>query len=163
MPHATPFIDPTDANEYVTLALGIIALLGAVLAWIRWVRPRIRRGRAEITAVRHALLGREEIVDSITGKTIEPALPGIGTRMANQEQQMELLAVTVTKLVDQQVHQQKLEERVDLHEARLVALEEQTIERVAAKAESISAWRAVEAVAKQTPDPDPAPAPEIED
>lgn len=136
-------------NEIVALALGILALLGAFAGYLKVIRPRIRKARVTLASASDALLGREAIYDSITGAEIAPALPGVGARMAHQEQQMELLTVTVTKLVDQQVHQQKLERRVDGLESRVKGLEDQTIERVAGKAESISAWRAVEAVAKQ--------------
>lgn len=136
------------SSEIIGLALGLIALLGAGLGWIRWVRPRLRKARATLTSASDALLGREAVIDTITGDVLAPALPGVGARMAHQEQQMELLTVTVTKLVDQQVHQQKLEHRVDGLEGRVKGLEDGAIERVASKAESISAWRAVEAVAK---------------
>ncbi|KAB2808304.1 hypothetical protein F9L07_22580 [Pimelobacter simplex] len=136
-------------NDIIGLVLGVLALLGALLSYLRWVHPRIKKARATGRAAIDALLGRDAIRDSITGEEIHPALPGVGARMAHQEQQMELLTVTVTKLVDQQVHQQKLERRVDGLEHRVKGLEDQTIERVAGKAESVAAWRAVEAVAKQ--------------
>lgn len=137
-------------NDIIGLVLGLLALLGALLSYLRWVHPRIKKARATARAATDALLGRDAILDTITGEEIHPALPGVGARMAHQEQQMELLTVTVTKLVDQQVHQQKLERRVDGLEHRVKGLEDQTIERVAGKAESVAAWRAVEAVARQT-------------
>ena len=120
-----------------------------LLGWLRVVRPRIRKARATLTSAQDALLGREAIIDSITGREIAPALPGVGSRMAHQEQQMELLTVSVTKLVDQQQHQIALERRVDGHEDRIKGLEDAAIERVVGKAESASAWRAMEAIAKQ--------------
>ncbi|TQK73356.1 hypothetical protein [Nocardioides sp. SLBN-35] len=147
------------SNDVVALAIGILTLLGLFAGYMKVVRPRIHKARATLASASDALLGRDAIVDSITGEELSPALPGVGARMAHQEQQMELLTVTVTKLVDQQVHQQKLERRVDGLEHRVKGLEDQTIERVAGKAESISAWRAVEAVAKQQ---DPT-VPEIEE
>ena len=149
----------TPLSDHIELALGIIALISALVGWLKVVRPRLRSVSRQVVAARDAVLGRDAIVDSITGEERVPALPGIGARMSHQEQQMELLAVTVTKLVDQQTHQMKLEQRVDGLDSRVKQLEEQVIERVAAKAESIQAWRAVEAVAKQA---DPA-TPEIED
>lgn len=149
----------TPLNDHIELALGIVALLSVLVGWLKVVRPMLRSVMRQVIAARDSLLGRDAIVDSITGEERVPALPGIGARMSHQEQQMELLAVTVTKLVDQQTHQMKLEQRVDGLDSRVKQLEEQVIERVAAKAESIQAWRAVEAVAKQA---DPA-SPEIED
>lgn len=152
-------MDLTRTQDIVGLAIGVATLMGLVVGWLRWVRPRIRRLRAKTVMALDSLVGREAVIDTITGEEIAPALPGIGARMSHQEQQVELLSVAVTKLVDQQDHQRKLEERVDSHDHRIKALEEQAIERVATKAESVAAWRAVEAVAKQT---DPVP-PEIED
>lgn len=149
----------TALSDRVELALALLTLLGIVVGWLKVVRPRIHSASRQVVAARDAVLGRDAIVDSITGEERAPALPGIGARMAHQEQQMELLAITVTKLVDQQAHQLKLEQRVDDHDNRLKQLEDQVIERVAAKAESVSAWRAVEAIAKHG---DPS-APEIED
>lgn len=125
----------------VAAAIGALALLGkyALKGW-RWQRAFSRKA----TAVADSILGRDAVVDSITGKEIAPALPGMGVRMAHQEQQMEAITVAVTKLASQQ------EYLVD-HERRIKALEDQAVERVVTRAESAAAWRAVEAVAKNDP------------
>lgn len=125
----------------VAAAIGALALLGkyALKGW-RWQRAFSRKA----TAIGDAILGRDAVVDSITGKEIAPPLPGMGVRMAHQEQQMEAITVAVTKLASQQ------EYLVD-HERRIKALEDQAVERVVTRAESAAAWRAVEAVAKNDP------------
>lgn len=120
--------------------VGALALLWTKVGRKAWVGYRTARAKA--TAVGDAILGRDAVVDTITGKEIAPALPGIGVRMANQEQQMEAITVAVTRLAS---HQETL---ID-HEGRLKALEEASIERVVTKAESAAAFRAIEAVAQQ--------------
>lgn len=97
---------------------------------------------------RDALLGRDAVVDTITGEERVPALPGIGVRMAHQEQQMELLTEAVAKLASTHT-------RLENHETRILKLEEAAVERVVTRAESAAAWRAMEAAALATPDEEP--------
>jgi len=135
---------------------GGIITLGAVLAvlagWLKVIRPRWRKTRAKITAAIDSLVGRDEVRDSITDEVVIPALPGMGVRMAHQEQQTELLVVTVTKLVDQQAHQIRLEKVVEEHADRIAKLEANQVERVVARAETTAAYRAIETAIKATPD-----------
>jgi hypothetical protein len=147
----------TTAQSVLALILAVAAVVGLVLSVRRWASPRWRNVKGDGVAMRDAVIGRPAVVDTITGKELAPALPGIGVRMAHQEQQMELLAVTVTKLVDQQTHQRALEQRVNLHDDRIRALEEAAVERVVGKAESAQAWSAMEAAIKATPSADDAP------
>ena len=128
-----------STNGMITLTLGFVALAGVVLGWLRWVRPKIHRGRKEVVAVRDAILGREAITDSVTGKEIAPALPGMGVRMAHQESQMALLTDAVAKIADSHGRLESLEDRVK-------ALEEASVERIVTRAESAQAWRAIAAV-----------------
>lgn len=140
-----------NAGDAVGLALAVIALVSAVIGWLRWVRPKIHRGKREVTAVRDAILGRDPIVDSITGEEIEPALPGMGVRMAHQEQQsrdqqlqMQILTDAVSKLAESHT-------RLDAIENRVKVLEDSAIERVVARAEAAHAWRAMAAAAEAQP------------
>lgn len=137
-------------NEAVALALGVAALLGVLVGWVRWVRPKIRRGRREVTAVRDAILGRDAITDSITGKEIEPALPGMGVRMAQQEQQMAIITDAVAKIADSHLRLESLESRVKV-------LEDARVERVVTQVESAQAWRAI----ANAHDADPNDAPDL--
>jgi len=147
-------MDLTNFNAAIDTALALGALVGLIAAWLRWVRPRIRKTKATMTAATDAIVGRPAVLDSITGEERVPALPGIGVRMAHQEQQMELLAITVTKLVDQQTHQLALEQRVSAHDKRLEALEEAAVERIFTKSESIAAWQAMKAAHNAPPEPE---------
>lgn len=146
-------------NDIVGLVLGLLALLGALLGYLRWVRPRIRRGLGVWVQIRDSLIGREEQHDSITGRKTADALPGIGVRMDNVERgqvQTQKALEHIATLIESQ---QQQDQRLDTVERRVDALEQAAIERVAAKAENVAMWRGVEAIAKQT---DPT-TPEIED
>lgn len=146
-----PFI-VTPAPDAIEAVAALVAVIAALYGLWRWLRPKIQRAWGTLVAALDSIVGRDEVRDSITGKVLAPELPGIGKRMAHQEQQMELLTVTVTKLVDQQVHQQKLEQRVSDVEDRVTKLENSTIERIASRAESAAAYRAIETAIKATPD-----------
>lgn len=137
------------------LAAAIITLgsvCGVIAAGYKLVLPKWRKARVKWVAAQDAILGREAQYDSITGEETSPALPGIGLRITHQERVVEQLSVAVTKLVDQQVHQQRLEQRVDVIEGRVDDLEKARVERVVSKAESIAAWKAIEAATHATPD-----------
>jgi hypothetical protein len=142
----------TSAPDWIEACVGLTVLVGAIYGFFRWVRPRWRAARAKWVMAVDSLVGRDAIVDSITGEEKSPALPGVGVRMAHQEQQMELLTVTVTKLVDNQAHQLKLEGRVDDLDDRVAKLEANQVERVVARAETTAAYRAIEEAIKATPD-----------
>jgi hypothetical protein len=129
-----------------TLSAGILVLTG-LAAWLRWVRPRIQKTRGEVVAIRDSILGRDPIVDTITGREIEPALPGIGVRMAANEHNLERLTDAVSQIAQSHA-------RLENHEERIVQLEAGAVERVMTKAESAAAWRAIAAVAGE---PDEAP------
>ena len=143
-----------DLSPLATLIITLGAVVGVITAAVKWAWPKWKAFCGKTVAAIDSIVGRDEIRDSITGEVRVPALPGIGVRMAHQEQQMELLTVTVTKLVDQQVHQQRLEQRVDEHDDRIKKLEDAQVERVVSRAESAAAFHAIEAAIKATPDPD---------
>jgi hypothetical protein len=135
----------TVAQDWLTFLLAMGALLSLLVGWLRWVRPRYRRTRSEVTAIRDSILGRDAIRDSITGREIEPALPGVGTRLANQEEHLGVLADAVASLA-------KSHAVLDDHEKRIAALEVASVERIVSRAESAAGWRAMEAAALATPD-----------
>jgi hypothetical protein len=141
----------SDADLLSKLLATVIAILTATFGFFRWVRPRVKQAASDIQAGRDALIGRDAIYDSITGKELVPALPGIGVRMSTNEAQLSDLVGAVSKLADNDHRLTEVEERVKRLEAGVV-------ERVVTKAESLQAWRAVEAVANGTP-PDDTPLP----
>lgn len=70
---------------WVRVVGAAIAALGFLAAFIRWVVPRIRRFAHDLKATRDAILGRDAVKDSITGKEIAPYLPSMGQRLATVE------------------------------------------------------------------------------
>ena len=135
----------------IALAGAVVALITALAGWWRWVRPRIERVKKDGAAMRDAVLGREVVVDSITGRELAPALPGIGVWMAHQEDQMRLLTDAVSKIADSHRRLEHVEQRVDEIAVDVADLKAASMERIMARAESAQAWQAVEAVAKSTP------------
>ncbi|GAA4117353.1 hypothetical protein GCM10022215_17880 [Nocardioides fonticola] len=109
-------VDPTGpSKDWLDYGLTVGAFVVLLAGWYRWGLPRWRRWRRDVVAVRDALVGRDELVDTITGEVRAPALPGIGVRMAAVEesnadlrtalhtltQTTEVLSATVTKLASQ--------------------------------------------------------------
>lgn len=133
-----------NINEWVPLAVGLVALLGALLGFLKWVRPKFRAAKKDVRAGRDALLGRDAVYDSITGKEISPALPGIGQRMASTEQNVSILTVAVGRLAD-------MHDRVNGIEARVQRLEHGDAERQLARTESIELLRTIDNAIKSDP------------
>lgn len=138
-----------NAQAVSGIGMGLVVLLAAIGSWVRWLRPRVRKIGREVTGVRDSILGREAIHDSITGKEIAPALPGVGVRLAENERHLSVLSDAVAKIADSHV-------RLEDHESRIQKLEEAAVERVVGKAESIAAYRAIEAAAQASPPEDEA-------
>lgn len=137
--------------EQVALAATIATLVSVLGGWLRWGRPRVAKAKQEATAMRDAILGREPVVDSITGRELAPALPGIGVRQARTEDQMALLTEAVSKIADSHVRLAHIETRVDDLAVDVADLKAGAMERIMARVEAAQAWSAVEAVAKTTP------------
>lgn len=139
---------PFTAPEIIAAILAAGAVVSALIV-LRKTSIRLHAAYKErardAVAVRDAILGREAVRDSITGLELAPPLPGVGARMAHQEQQMELLTTAVARIADQQHQYHELKDTVDRHDLRLVALEEATLERIVTRAESTQAWGAVQA------------------
>lgn len=137
--------------ENVALAAAVVGLISALAGWWRWGRPRLEKARQDGAAMRDAILGRDPVVDSITGRELAPALPGIGVRMATTEEQMLLLTEAVAKIADSHVRLAHIETRVDDIAADVADLKAGAMERIMARAEAAQAWSAVEAAVKATP------------
>lgn len=146
-------IDALD--NYTRIILAAIGILAAVVGWLGWVRPRWRAFWAKVTAAFDALIGRPAIHDSITGKEISPALPGIGSRMATQEAQMQIMATAVARLAESHERLNDHEVRITATEDRIDALEVGATERVVNRVDSIAAWEAVRAAAEAQPESPP--------
>lgn len=137
--------------EHIALAATVVGLITALGGWFRWGRPKVEKARQDGAAMRDAILGRDPVVDSITGRELAPALPGIGVRMATTEEQMLLLTEAVAKIADSHVRLEHIETRVNGIEADVADLKAGTMERIMARAEAAQAWSAVEAAVQATP------------
>jgi hypothetical protein len=126
--------------------VAVYTLCGLLVLWVGWikaVRPKIRRFRTRWNQAGDALLGRDPIVDTITGREVSPALPGIGQRMATVEDAVKTLTDTVARL-------DAINERLDRHEAQIgtnteniAAIMVAAAERIITKDESAQMWRAI--------------------
>ena len=157
-------IESTDA--LIGLGISAATLVGLLVGWLRWVRPKVKSATGQVAAASDAILGREEITDNITGRTLVPALPGLGVRMAFAEDSLTHQQAQMDKLTDAVARLADVQQQIDDLLRRIVALETGTIERVATKAEAVAAWRAIERVAEGQPVSDADvidEAPEIED
>lgn len=142
--------------EKLAVVVTVATLLSILGGWFRWGRPRVARAKHEATAMRDAILGRDRVVDSITGRELAEPLPGIGVRMAHQEDQMRLLTDAVSKIADSHRRLEQVEHRVDRHDEEIATLKTAQMERIVARAESAQAWSAVEAAVQSQP-PDQLP------
>ena len=162
--------DPFAWTPAVQLIIGLCTLAGIAFTVWKWVLPRYRKARNVSTAFVDTFMGREAVVDSITGRVISPAIPAIGTRMADQESDVRgirndvgLLTRAVADLASAQADMTALQARMDDHDRRitdndhrLTAIEQgHHLERMAGKAESIHMFRAIESIANGD-DPDDA-------
>jgi hypothetical protein len=134
-------------SDWTGVIVGVGAALGVVLACLRWVRPRFRRTVQEATAMRDSILGRDAVVDSITGAELAPALPGVGVRLAETEKHLGVLAEAVATIAESHV-------RLEDHEGRIVALERAAVERIVNRVDSAAAWGAMQAASESTPQAD---------
>lgn len=139
-------------DDYTRIALAVAGLLAALVGWMRWVRPRWRRFRADSSDARDALIGRPAVRDSITGKELSPALPGIGSRMAVQEAQMQVMAQAVARLAESHDRLNDHQEQLDDHQLRIATLEQGAAERIVSRVDSIAAWEAMQAAVEANPD-----------
>lgn len=134
----------------MAVIVGGMTVLAGVVGWVRWVRPRVKRTAHQVIAVRDSILGRDAVIDSITGAEQSPALPGVGVRLAETERHLGVLAQAVATIAESHV-------RLEEHEARITALEQQAVERIVSRAESTAAWVAMQAAAESSPPDRPDP------
>lgn len=135
----------------VSDTLQLVVLLGAagavLLAVLKWVRPKSREVVKDFVAGRDALVGRPAVYDSITGKEIAPALPGIGQRVTTLEEAIPAISVALTRMSDMHVRVSGVEDRVG-------RLERMEGERSLARTESIELLRTIDNAIKADPKED---------
>lgn len=135
-----------------SIATLIGILCGAITIWV-FVRPTAKRS----AAVADAILG-EEVVYDRAGKEIQPARPGLVSRVGSVEHAVALLVETNTRLDNHGV-------RLENHEERLKTLELGRVERIVMHAENAAVLGLVgdEIRNQSAPKSTDPTAPEIED
>lgn len=139
-------------SERIGLILGLLTLVGILVSWVKWWRPKYLNGKREAVAIRDAILGRDAVRDTITGKELAPSLPGIGQRMATVEQALVTLADNAHRLGVVEDTQDEHAAHIAENRARIEALEASQVERIVTRAESVAAYRAMEEAIKADPE-----------
>ena len=139
----------TDMQQAVTLVVGAIAIVAAIVGFFRWGLPKYRAARRTTRKVVATLVGTEEVRDPITNQLIRPAQPGVGVQVSD-------LRLAVTKLVEQQANTEALQGQVLDLDKRVSELEAARAERVVTQIESAEMWRAVANINETDHDPDDA-------
>lgn len=124
-----PDLFPDSAAEWVITTAAVLTALAIIWRAVHKARTKAKDVSGDVVAVRDSILGRPAVVDSITGKELAPALPGIGQRMDTVERALVALADQHVILED--------------HETRIKTLEDSRVERVVNQAESAAMWHAV--------------------
>lgn len=143
---------PVSAVSTWEILASAIVVLSAIVAAVRWVRPRLKRVKNDVVGARDSLLGREEVRDSITGEVKIPALPGIGVRMDSQERQMAVITEAVAKIAESHIRLEQHDTAISDLSGRVSKLEQAAVERIVNRQESAAAFRAIEAAHKSTPE-----------
>lgn len=126
-------------DHYSTPLLTVLAILAILVpVHVKWARPKWQSFRSDLAAGRDALVGRDAILDPVSGTQLAPALPGVGKRMETIEAALIVLADNQTVLVN--------------HEDRIMALEQAAMERIVTRAETGAAYSAMEAAFRSTPE-----------
>ena len=144
--------------QWLILVGGGAAVLAGVFRWGIGTKKRpgaYRRMKSDARAIRDTLVGRDPVLDSITGEEIRPAIPGIGSRVSSIEAQGATTAEQLSILTRAVADMAASTDRIDKLEERVTAIEQgHFLERLAGKAESIQLFSTIEAVAKADPPED---------
>lgn len=140
----TGYYDSLDTWLQMVIVVG--AATTVLVGFFRWFRPKVRNFFCDLRSIRDTLVGRPASRDSITHRIIPgTALPGIGERMASQEQVVADMSESVKALV-------RNNQRLDDHERRIERMEDALhIDRRLDKIEGIQLLRTIEQVAQSEP------------
>lgn len=140
--------DLSALDTSISLCVGALALAAAIVGVWRKVLPRLRKRAAEREAINAVLLGRPAVPrNRITGEQALPGIPSIGQRMSEISERTANVEKAVVAIAQQ--HQEITDLKADVAELKsdVAELKEQRVERVVTRAESIAAWKAIEATA----------------
>ncbi len=130
-------LSPLEGARVLELIITFGAAVAVVWSFLKWVWPLIRTGATTLVAFKNAVLGTDEVIHPDTGKTLVPAQPGLGSRVASIE-------VTLSELV-------RTNHRLDGLEGRVDSLERASAERTAARTETVELLRVVDTALKTQP------------
>jgi hypothetical protein len=134
-------LDNTQA--LVAIAAGLVMLAGSAWTFRAKVKPWWDGLRRDYVAGRDALVGREAVRDSITGRELSPALPGIGQRMANVETAIVAIAQQQEDIADLKHAVAVHDREIGRHGEDISELKAAVVERVVNKVEQTELWRTV--------------------
>jgi hypothetical protein len=147
MPYA---VSLSQTATSLGIVLAVATLVGLWLTHYKVVRPWWRKLKRDVVGGRDVLVGRPAIIDPVTKKEIAPALASLGERLDSNQTEINGTLRDIVSLLESQRQQQRWNEAM---ETRVTLLESGAVERIVTKAESASAWRAVEAVANGHTEP----------
>jgi len=123
-----PDLDST--NALLAALLAGATLIGIVVGWARWIRPRLELRMRTREGIRETILGRPPVYDKANpGKILAAAQPGLATRL-------DTLEGLVAQIADQQ-------RKLDSHDHRITELENARVERVATQLEATAMWEGI--------------------
>ena len=144
----------TQAQQIITLTLGVLALIAAVAGYyVKW-RPWWRKVMAGARLWWSTQSGSDAVLHPITGDVIQPAQKGIAHRLyaveVGQVRQAELMERVIALMEAEKAQNH----RIDEVEARVTILEAGAVERTIVRAESAAMLNLVaqESAASMPPD-----------
>jgi hypothetical protein len=141
--HVGDLYSSLDPFLQTIITLGLV--IGVLMGFFKWVRPRIKNFFSDLRAIRDTLVGRPAMRDSVTQKLLPgTALLSIGDRMAVQEASLVQIAEAVETLATNTDRITRLELTVDRIEKAL------TDERILGKIEGVQMLRTMERIATPT-------------
>ena len=147
----------TQAQQTLTLTLGVLTLVGVVAGYCRFWRPRWRAFTAGVRLWWATQVGSEAILHPVTGEEIQPAQKGVAHRLHDLEQGQAGQSAILARAIDLLEGQQSLNHRIDGIDDRLTVVESGVVERTVARAESAAMLNLVAQEAASHPPADDRP------
>lgn len=144
----------SQAQQVLTLTLGLLALAAVIGGYYRWWRPRWERAVKGARLWWATQIGTEAIHHPVTGDEIQPAQKGIAHRLYAVEQGQERQAELMERVIVLMEAEKAQNHRIDEVEARVTILEAGAVERTIVRAESAAMLNLVaqETAANMPPD-----------
>lgn len=135
----------TDLGQLAAIGAAVVVILGGIVgAWLKYGRPRWSKAVHFVARVDETINGRPAEVDAY-GRERAPEIPALADQHAVMAQQLGQLTTAVQALVTHTERLDGIGTHVDDLDRRVVKLEEASIERTVARADSALGWAAVKA------------------